>query len=83
MFNFTTVVFDGTSPIFYFTNTSGWNTSSSKEKFIFYISVSQKFLSAEPFWLQKITTGPQIFAHVYTQGVPEGMCQTSGECFLS
>jgi len=30
MFNFTTVVFDGTSPTFYFTNTSGWNTSSSK-----------------------------------------------------
>ena len=29
MFNFTTVVFDGTSPAFYFTNTSGWNTSSS------------------------------------------------------
>ena len=29
MFNFTTVVFDGTSPTFYFTNTSGWNTSSS------------------------------------------------------
>jgi len=28
MFNFTTVVFDGTSPTFYFTNTSGWNTSS-------------------------------------------------------
>jgi len=26
MFNFTTVVFDGTSPTFYFTNTSGWNT---------------------------------------------------------
>jgi len=26
MFNFTTVVFDGTSPAFYFTNTSGWNT---------------------------------------------------------
>ena len=32
MFNFTTVVFDGTSPTFYFTNTSGWNTSSSKER---------------------------------------------------
>ena len=31
MFNFTTVVFDGTSPTFYFTNTSGWNTSSSNE----------------------------------------------------
>ena len=30
MFNFTTVVFDGTSPAFYFTDTSGWNTSSSK-----------------------------------------------------
>ena len=30
MFNFTTVVFDGTSPTFYFTNTSGWNISSSK-----------------------------------------------------
>jgi len=30
MFNFTTFVFDGTSPAFYFTNTSGWNTSSSK-----------------------------------------------------
>ena len=30
MFNFTTVVFDGTSPTFYFTNTSGWNTSSLK-----------------------------------------------------
>ena len=29
MFNFTTVVFDGTSPTFYFTNTSGWNTSIS------------------------------------------------------
>ena len=29
MFNFTTVVFDGTSPTFYFTNTSGWNTSNS------------------------------------------------------
>jgi len=29
MFNFTTVVFDGTSTAFYFTNTSGWNTSSS------------------------------------------------------
>jgi len=29
MFNFTTVVFDGTSPAFYFTNTSGWKTSSS------------------------------------------------------
>ena len=29
MFNFTTVVFDGTSPNLYFTNTSGWNTSSS------------------------------------------------------
>ena len=29
MFNFTTVVFDGTSPTFYFTNTSGLNTSSS------------------------------------------------------
>ena len=29
MFNFTIVVFDGTSPTFYFTNTSGWNTSSS------------------------------------------------------
>ena len=29
MFNITTVVFDGTSPAFYFTNTSGWNTSSS------------------------------------------------------
>jgi len=29
MFNFTAVVFDGTSPTFYFTNTSGWNTSSS------------------------------------------------------
>ena len=29
MFNFTTVVSDGTSPAFYFTNTSGWNTSSS------------------------------------------------------
>ena len=28
MFNFTIVVFDGTSPTFYFTNTSGWNTSS-------------------------------------------------------
>ena len=28
MFNFTTVVFDGTSPAFYFTNTLGWNTSS-------------------------------------------------------
>ena len=25
----TIVVFDGTSPTFYFTNTSGWNTSSS------------------------------------------------------
>jgi len=31
MFNFTTVVFDGTSPTFYFTNTSGWNTSSSNK----------------------------------------------------
>ena len=31
MFNFTTVVFDGTSPTFYFTNTSGWNTSSIDE----------------------------------------------------
>ena len=30
MFDFTIVVFDGTSPTFYFTNTSGWNTSSSK-----------------------------------------------------
>ena len=30
MFNFTIVVFDGTSPTFYFTNTSGWNTSRSK-----------------------------------------------------
>ena len=29
MFSFTTVVFDGTSPTFYFTNTSGWNTSNS------------------------------------------------------
>jgi len=29
MFNFTTVMFEGTSPAFYFTNTSGWNTSSS------------------------------------------------------
>ena len=29
MFDITTVVFDGTSPPFYFTNTSGWNTSSS------------------------------------------------------
>ena len=29
MFNFTTVVFDGTSPTFYFTNTLGWNTTSS------------------------------------------------------
>ena len=29
MFNLNTVVFDGTSPAFYFTNTSGWNTSSS------------------------------------------------------
>ena len=28
MFNFTTVVFDGPSPAFYFTNTLGWNTSS-------------------------------------------------------
>ena len=32
MFNFTIVVFDGTSPTFYFTNTSGWNTSSSVKK---------------------------------------------------
>ena len=31
MFNFTIVVFDGTSPTFYFTNTSGWNTSSSND----------------------------------------------------
>ena len=35
MFNFTIVVFDGTSPTFYFTNTSGWNTSSSKEILLF------------------------------------------------
>ena len=31
MFNFTTVVFEGTSSAFYFTNTLGWNTSSSIE----------------------------------------------------
>ena len=41
MFNFTTVVFDGTSPTFYFTNTSGWNTSSSN------FNVSTKSFSAE------------------------------------
>ena len=29
--NTTVIVFDGTSPTFYFTNTSGWNTSSSNE----------------------------------------------------
>jgi len=32
MFNITTVVFDGPSHPFYFTNTSGWNTSSSNRK---------------------------------------------------
>jgi len=30
MCNITTVVFDGPSPPIYFTNTSGWNTSSSR-----------------------------------------------------
>ena len=24
-----------------------------------------------------------IYIYIYTQGVPGGMCQTSGECFLS
>jgi len=23
------------------------------------------------------------YAYIHTQGVPGGMCQTSGECFLS
>ena len=36
MFNFTTVVFDGTSPTFYFTKTSGWNTSSSNTVILYY-----------------------------------------------
>ena len=35
MFNFTIVVFDGTSPTFYFTNTSGWNTSSSPRNVLY------------------------------------------------
>ena len=30
-FNITTGVFDGPPPPFYFTNTSGWNTSSSND----------------------------------------------------
>ena len=46
MFNFTTVVFDGTSPTFYFTNTSGWNTSSSMFTFrICRIQVSEGVIS--------------------------------------
>ena len=47
MFNFTTVVFDGTSPTFYFTNTSGWNTSSSNyilySTFIIHIKTATYF----------------------------------------
>jgi hypothetical protein len=45
-------------------------------------SVFQTFLLAHPFRLRKITTDPHILAHVYIQGVPGGMCQTSGGCSL-
>ena len=49
MFNFTTVVFDGTSPTFYFTNTSGRNTSSSNTKNVLQVCQSSGYYSVDHF----------------------------------
>ena len=48
MFNFTTVVFDGTSPTFYFTNTSGWNTSSSNYCYYLCYHLHVRYLNDVP-----------------------------------
>jgi len=43
---------------------------------LFYVTASQTFLPVDPFWFLKITTGTQIFAHVYAQ-CPDDRCPKS------
>ena len=64
MFNFTTVVFDGTSPTFYFTNTSGWNSSSSN---VHYIAYSMLNALKTPFFNSQscLTLDKKIIKHCF------------------
>ena len=57
MFNFTTVVFDGTSPTFYFTNTSGWNTSSLEGVLFTILEIDLQILGVRRWRVLVIDTG--------------------------